>query len=118
MKEWLTKHERVQCAFADPYTVLVSHPDNEKDFIIVGSGQSIEDNNLNYLMAKAFDITVLVKCATETKTKAWNAPDRNIKVLDFNINHFLNRWEDAKNNRARDDILKEVVVVVVLLLVV
>ena len=73
---------------------------------------------MHALVAKAFDITVVVKCASESTISAWNLADRKVDCLDFNINHFLNRWENAKNSRVRDELLKEVVVVVVLLLVV
>ena len=62
---------------------------------------------IHALVAKHYDLEVVVKCASETNVKPWDSV-AGVRVIYFNINHIERCWREAENDDDRHKVLSQV----------
>ena len=75
--------------------------------LLVASGCAMETLNIHALVAKHYDIEVVVKCGTKVNVKPWENV-RGVRIVYFDINDTARKWRYAKNYQEQYAVLCEV----------
>ena len=75
--------------------------------LLVGSACAMDTLKIHALVAKHYDLQVVVKCGPEVNMSPWLSVE-GVRLVYFNVNSTARKWRDAQNYREMYPVLCEV----------